>query len=177
MGNRIDTTKITGYETMSAEEKIAALEAYEVEPTVDNAENAKLKASLSKANTEAAEYKRKLNEKLSEQEKAEAERAEKEKSMQEELQTLRAEKRVSVYTNKLVEAGYDVATAKTMAANLPDGIGEDYFTSQKTFLENTKKQFEADSLKKQPSLTDGKPLTKEDLTSAEDAKLDSYFGL
>lgn len=174
---RIDTTKINGYETMTAEEKIAALEAYEVEPVVDNTENAKLKALLSKANTEAAENKRKLNEKLTEQEKLEAERAEKEKAMQEELQTLRAEKRVSTYTNKLVEAGYDVATAKSMANSLPDGIGEDYFTSQKTFLENTKKQIEADSLKKQPSLTPGKPVTKSDLDSAEDAKLNGWFGL
>lgn len=174
---RIDTTKINGYETMTAEQKIAALEEYEFEPVVDNTENAKLKALLSKANTEAAENKRKLNEKLTEQEKLEAERAEKEKAMQEELQTLRAEKRVSTYTNKLVEAGYDVATAKSMANSLPDGIREDYFTSQKTFLENTKKQYEADSLKKQPGLTPGKPLSKEDLAKAEDAKLDSYFGL
>lgn len=174
---KIDTTKITGYENMTAEEKIAALEAYEVEPVVDNAELAKYKALLSKANTEAAENKRKLTEKMTEQEKLEAERAENEKKMQEELQTLRAEKRVSVYTNKLVEAGYDVTTAKAMAVNLPDGIGEDYFTSQKTFLENTKKQYEADSLKKQPGLTEGKPLTKEDLAKAEDAKLDRYFGL
>lgn len=135
------------------------------------------KRALTRSNTEAAENKRKLLEKMSEQEKAEAERAEKEQAIQEELKTLRAEKRVSTYTNKLIEAGYDVATAKTMASSLPDGIGEDYFTSQKTFLENTKKQYEADSLKKQPKLTEGKPLTQSELSQADDAKLNSYFGL
>lgn len=141
------------------------------------AELERTKKALTKSNTEAAENKRKLLEKMSEQEKAEAQRAEEQKAMQEELNTLRAEKRVSTYTNKLVEAGYDIATAKSMANALPDGIGDEYFASQKTFLENTKKQYEADSLKKQPSLSGGKPVTTSDLDSAEDAKLDSYFGL
>ena len=177
MMKKIDTTKIEGYESMSAEEKIAALESYEVDDASDNTEIEKYKKLLTKANTEAADYKRKLNEKLSEQERAEAERAEAEKATQEELKQLRAEKRVSVYTTKLVEAGYDTATAKTMANSLPEGLGEDYFTSQKTFLENKTKEIEANALKKQPPLTGGKPVDAQDVKSAEDAKLDKYFGL
>ena len=177
MSRRIDITKIEGYDSMSAEEKIAALENYEVDDTPDNTEVEKYKKLLTKANTEAADYKRKLNEKLTEQEKAEAERAEAEKATQEELKQLRAEKRVSVYTTKLVEAGYDTVTAKTMASSLPDGLDDNYFASQKTFLENKTKEIEANALKKQPTLTGGKPVDAQDVKSAEDAKLDKYFGL
>lgn len=56
---KIDTSKITGYAEMSAEDKLKALEAFEYE---DNAaELEKQKAAVSKANSEAAEWKRKHN--------------------------------------------------------------------------------------------------------------------
>lgn len=175
---KIDTTRIEGYETMTAEEKLAALESYEFEePVQDTSEVEKYKSLLTKANTEAADYKRKLKEKMSEQERAEAERAEAEKATREELNTLRAEKRVSVYTNRLVGAGYDLETAKVMATSLPEGLEDSYFESQKTFLENKQKQIEADLLKKQPTLTGGKPLAGEDIQKEQDAKLRSYWGL
>lgn len=141
------------------------------------AELDRTKKALSKTNTEAAENKRKLIEKMSEQERLEAERAENEKAIQEELKQLRTEKRVSTYTNRLIEVGYDLDTARKMANTLPEGVGEDYFTSQKTFLENKQKQIEADVLKKQPSLTSGKPLEGDDVTKEADARLASYFGL
>jgi hypothetical protein len=52
---RIDTAKIENYETMSAEDKLKALEEYEFEtPTPkENDEVTKLKAALSKANSDA----------------------------------------------------------------------------------------------------------------------------
>ena len=55
----------------------------------DNTELTKLKAALSKANSEAAEYRRLLREKQTEQERIEADRLEQEKAMREELETLR----------------------------------------------------------------------------------------
>ena len=64
---KIDTSKITGYAEMSAEDKLKALEAFEYE---DNAaELEKQKAAVSKANSEAAEWKRKHNALLGEDEK------------------------------------------------------------------------------------------------------------
>ena len=61
---KIDTSKITGYAEMSAEEKLAALEAFEIEaPKSGTDETEKLKAALSKANSEAAEWKRQFREK------------------------------------------------------------------------------------------------------------------
>jgi chromosome segregation ATPase len=95
---KIDTSKIDGYAEMTAEDKLKALEEYEIETPKDNSEEInKLKASLSKANSDAAEWKRQFREKQSEQERAEAERAEREKAVEDELRTLRRDKTVSGY--------------------------------------------------------------------------------
>lgn len=135
------------------------------------------KRALTRSNTEAAENKRKLLEKMSEQEKAEAERAEKEQAIQEELKTLRAEKRVSSYTAKLIEVGYDSATAQAMAQKLPENLDDSFFASQKTFLENKQKEIETNLLKKQPPLTGGQPLDGQVAKDEAYAKTAKWFGL
>ena len=90
---KIDTSKITGYAEMSAEDKLKALEAFEYE---DNAaELEKQKAAVSKANSEAAEWKRKHNALLGEDEKKKQEQEEKFTNMEKELSELREAKRVS----------------------------------------------------------------------------------
>ena len=53
---KIDTSKITGYADMTAEEKLKALEEFEIETPKDNGDEVtKLKTALSKANSDAAE--------------------------------------------------------------------------------------------------------------------------
>ena len=71
---KIDTTMIEGYETMSAEDKLKALEEYEFETPApkENDEVTNLKAALSRANSERAEWKRQFREKQTEAERAEA---------------------------------------------------------------------------------------------------------
>ena len=52
---KIDTSKITGYSEMSAEDKLKALEGFEFdEPKHDSGETDKLKAALSKAKSMVA---------------------------------------------------------------------------------------------------------------------------
>ena len=68
------TEKIEGYESMSAEEKLAALEQLEIEEHDDS----KLKKALNDATAEASKYKKELKEKMSEAERLETERKEKE---------------------------------------------------------------------------------------------------
>nr|DAE04982.1 MAG TPA: hypothetical protein [Siphoviridae sp. ctO0R2] len=78
---KIDITKIEGYDKMTPEEKLAALEAFEYE---DNSfELEKYKNAASKANSEAAEWRKKHNALLSEEEQ-------KKQANEEELTTLRA---------------------------------------------------------------------------------------
>ena len=113
---------------MSADEKLKALEEYEFDapsPKDNGEEVTKLKAALSKANSDAAEWKRQFREKQTEQERAEAERAERDAASQAELNKYRTESRVNSYRAKLIESGYDAQTAQTMAEKLPEGIGDD----------------------------------------------------
>ena len=82
----MDTSKIEGYADMTAEQKLAALEAYEPEviPT-ESPEVEKLKRTISKINSEAADYKKQLRERQTEAERAEAEAAEQRKMMEEQI--------------------------------------------------------------------------------------------
>lgn len=95
---KIDTSKIEGYANMTPEQKLAALEGFEYED--NSAELEKQKNALSKANSEAAEWKRKHNALLSEEEKKKQEDADKLAQMEQELADLRKGKTVSEYKAK-----------------------------------------------------------------------------
>lgn len=84
---KIDTTKIAGYSDMSAEEKLAALEAFEYEDSVPDLQ--RYKDAVTRANREAAEMKRKYQETLSKDEQAEAQKKEEFERMQTELEALK----------------------------------------------------------------------------------------
>ena len=155
---KIDTTKITGYAEMSAEEKLKALEEFEIEAPKDNsAEVTNLKEALSKANSQAAEWKRQFREKQTEQERSEAERAEREKAVEDELRSLRRDKAVSGYVAQCLALGYDKDLALRAAEAMADGDAATVFACQQDFLDNKKKELEAAALGKQPPITPGKP--------------------
>lgn len=145
---KIDTSKITGYAEMSAEDKLKALEAFEYE---DNAaELEKQKAAVSKANSEAAEWKRKHNALLGEDEKKKQEQEEKFANMEKELSELREAKRVSEFKAKFIAQGYDEALAEDTAKALADGDSAKVFANQSKFLEEYAKKVKADAIKKTP---------------------------
>lgn len=155
---KIDTTKIEGYATMSAEEKLAALEGFEFEnpaPSAPSDEVTKLKTMLSKANSEAADWKRQLRERQSEAEREAAERAEADAKLREELETLKQEKAVSGYKAKYLEVGYDAETAERSAKAMLDHDYGTIFADMKAFIENRTKDIEAKALNKQPGLSAG----------------------
>lgn len=175
---KIDTAQITGYAEMSAEEKLAALEGYEFEtpkPSTDEAE--KLKAALSKANSEAAEWKRQFREKQTEQERQEAERAEREKAVEEELRGLRREKTVSGFVAQCLSLGYDKDLALRAAEAMADNDAATIFACQQEFLEAKQKELEATALNRQPKLTSGAPPVAGAKDKDEINKTRSYFGL
>lgn len=141
------------------------------------AENAKLKQATDKACGEAAEFKRQLREKQTEAERAEAERAEKEAATLAELEKYRTESRINGYKTKLMESGYDLETAASMAAQLPEGVGDDFFAKQKAFMENKAKSIEAELLNKQPKLSQGGGLTQKDIDKSEYEQMRKWAGL
>ncbi len=152
---KIDLAKIPGYAEMSAEQKIAALEAFEVESAPPADDIAKLKNALQKANSEAAENKRLLREKQSEAEKAEADREEANKKMLEELNALKREKSISDYTAQFVSVGYPADLAKSSAEAAADGNFATIFKNMTSFIENHDKDIKANVLKQTPSPVGG----------------------
>ena len=153
---KIDTTQIEGYESMSAEEKLKALEDFEYED--HSAELQRQKNLLSKANGEAAEWKRKHNELLSDDEKKKAEQKEKEEefnSMKDEIASLKKEKLVSEHKAKFLAAGYDEELATETAQAIADGDTAKLFANQQKFLTAHDKNIEAELLKKTPRNGEG----------------------
>lgn len=177
---KIDTSLIRNYADMSAEEKIQALEGYELEApkTEDHGDEiTKLKAALSKANSDAAEWKRQFREKQTEQERAEAERAEREKAVEEELRGLRRDKTVSGYVAQCLALGYDKELALKAAEAMADNDAAAILACQQTFLEGKQKELEAAALNKQPTLTSGSPPTAKQAEIEAQNKLREVMGL
>ena len=175
---KIDTSKITGYAEMSAEEKLKALEEYEIETPKDNTtEVNNLKEALSKANSQAAEWKRQFREKQTEQERAEAERAEREKAVEEELRGLRRDKTVSGYVANCLALGYNKDLAQRAAEAMADNDAAAIMACQQEFLEAKEKELEEKALNKQPTLTSGSPPTAGQADKEALNKTRSYFGL
>jgi len=176
---KLDTTKITGFDEMSAEDKVKALLDFEIEtPEPKESEDvAKLKNALSNANTDAAEWKRKYRSTLDEKERAEAERAEREKAVEEELRGLRRDKTVSGYLANCLSLGYDKDLAQRAAEAMADNDAAAIMECQREFLEAKTKELEAAALNKQPTLTAGAPPTSAEAEKTEANKLRRYAGL
>ena len=143
----------------------------------ENAEIAKLKAALSKASSDAAEWKRQLREKQTADEREKAERAEQEQAMREELETLRKEKRVSDYTGKCLALNMDADLAGKIANALADGNMDSVFDCLRAFVEATKTRLNNEALNRQPGLSAGIPPTTNTVGDEEYAKLCRYAGL
>lgn len=152
------SSKIEGYESMSAEEKLKALEALEV----DEDEVSKLKKLLNDANSEASTYKKKmkekeaeLNSKLTEQEKAEKERAEKEAEKDALLNQLLREKTVAEHKANFLKVGYDEDSADKSANAIADGDFKTLFDSLGQFIAERDKQLKVKQMDSTPLPTGG----------------------
>lgn len=146
---KIDVTKFEGYENMTPEEKVALLEGFEYDD--NSSELERYKNAASKANSEAAEWKKKHNALLGEEEQ-------KKQAADEELTALRAkveemekEKLLSGHKAQFLALGYDEALADSTAKALVDGDITKVFAAHKKFLENHDKALKADLLKGTPT--------------------------
>lgn len=159
---KIDTSKIEGYADMTAEEKLAALEAYDVDMS-----GFVKKELMDKAASEAAAYKKQLREKLSADEQAKAEQDEAFKSMQAELETLRTEKAIDANTKKWMSLGYDEKLATETAKAMVSGDTEKVFANHAKFIAEKEKNLRAQLLKDTPAPPSGegsKGMTKEEFS-------------
>lgn len=169
---KIDTSKIEGYAGMTAEQKLAALEAYD-HPDPDYTGYVK-KEALDRATSEAAEWKRKHNALLTEDEKKKQEDADALAAITKERDELKKEKTVSDYKAQYLAQGYPDKLASETAQALADGDTAKVFANQQKFLEEYAKTVRADTLKKMPKPGSGgtgsdTPMTKADIMKIKDS--------
>lgn len=165
---KIDTTKIEGYDKMTPEEKLKALEAFEYEDNSESlkAEVEKYKNASSKANSEAAEYKRQLKEKMSAEEVKAKEETEKMEKLQEEHDALLKKVSLSENKAKFLALGYDDALAGETAEALVNGDMDKVFANQKKYQESLEKKVRSDVLKDTPNPAPGSG-AKSDITKEQ----------
>lgn len=157
---KIDVSKIEGYADMSAEDKLKALEAYDV-PDPDYSGYVP-KEQFDKTASELAAKKKELRDKLTDDEAAKQKEQEERESMQKELDALRRESAVSKNKAKLIGLGYEEALAEETAEAMADGKLDKVFANQKKHLEAFEKKVRAEALKNTPKPTpdgDSKTMT------------------
>lgn len=163
--------QIENYESMTPEEKVAALEAYE--PDMSDWVR---KSVADKHASEAADYKKKWRDALSEDEAKKAQEAEERAAI-----IARAEKAehalaVSGYEKAYLAMGYDAKLAQSTAEALAKGDMDTVFKNQKIHADVREKALRTELLKGTPTPAAGKTddgMTKEKyskLTLAEKAE-------
>lgn len=142
---KIDITKIEGYAAMTPEQKIAALESYDV--AAPDMSRFVSKETYDKAAAEAAAWKRKVRESQTEDEK----KAEADRERDEELKSLKRRVAISDNAKSLLKSGYDADNAEKAAAALYDGDNEAFFSIQQSVMESARKSAVADKMNKTPA--------------------------
>lgn len=98
-------------------------------------ENAKLKRATDKATSEAADFKKKYNATLSEQERASQEKAEEQARRDERLAELERENSIHKFTEQFLDLGYDKESAISAATAQVDGDVDTLFRLQKKIID------------------------------------------
>ena len=152
---QIDVTKIEGYAEMTPEQKVAALEAFTYEDNASEVE--RYKNAASKSNSEAAEWKRKHNALLSEEEQNRIARDEELNALREQVAAMTKERTISEFKAEFLAIGYDETTASDAAKALADGDAKKLFGHIRKNDEARIKQIRSDILKDTPKPEGGKP--------------------
>lgn len=170
---KIDTALIEGYADMSAEEKLKALEGYEYDDHA--AELDAQKRAVTKANSEAAEWKRKHNALLTEEDRRKQEQEEKLSGMEQELQELREGKRISEFQSQFLAQGYEESLALETAQAMVKGDTATVFANQKKFLDEYAKKVRADAIKGTPKPKGGGPAAQDWTKQIDEARARGDF--
>lgn len=133
-------------EGMTVEEIAAALEKVEM-PKDQSAEIASLRETISKKNSEAADWKKKYHDTLDEAGKKAAEAEEQAKKDAEELATLRKQTAVAGYKASYLAMGYSEELAADTAEALYNGDSAKLFENQRKHVESVEKKAREEALR------------------------------
>lgn len=136
---------IENYETMSTEEKLAALEAYEPDMS-----GYVLKTTFDKTASDLAAAKKSLKERMTEEEAQKAKEAEERAALLARLEELEREKSVNGYVSSYLAMGYDEKMARSSAEALVAGDMAKVFEIQKNHAANREKALRTELLKQTP---------------------------
>lgn len=145
---KISTEKIEGYKDMTLEQKLAALESYEIDEPDYSGYVAK--EVFDKTASELASSKKQLREKMSAEEIKAKEDAEKMEALIKERDALLREKTVAKHKANYLALGYDEKLADETAEALAQGDLDKVFANQKKHTESVEKRIRADVLKTTP---------------------------
>ena len=169
---KIDVTRIEGYDDMTLEDKVAMLEGYDI-PEPDMSGYVK-KETFDKAASETAEWKRKYNSLLSEEEQRTVARDEELQELRREVEEGRIERQVAEIKTQYLEVGYDGEMAEEIARATVAGEHGKVFQIHKRFLDARDKKVEAELIARTPRPTGAgvstspKPMTKEEIVAIKD---------
>lgn len=150
---KINVSEIEGYAEMTPEDKLKTLEEFEIaEPDYSGYVK---KDVFDKTASELAAEKKKLREKLSEDEIAKQQEKEEREKLQADYEKLLRETSVSKNKAKLLALGYEEKLADETAEAMADGDTEKVFTNQKKHLEAVEKKVRAEALKNTPKPAPG----------------------
>lgn len=179
------TELIEGYADMTAEEKLAALEALE-QPQADTSEVEKYKNAFNKSSHELAELKKankaleeEKKSKMTEDELAEAERQEllkelkdENENLKDENENLKREKAVSEAKAQYIALGYSEELAAKTANALYEGDTASVIEAAKTYRKTLEQSIRKDITKGNPTPDSkgnpGKPVTRADILAVKD---------
>ena len=126
---KIDVTQIEGYAEMSAEDKLKALEGFDI-PDPDYSGYVK-KDVFDKTASELAGVKKQLKDKMTDDEAAKQKEQEEREELQSKYDKLLRESEISKHKAKLLGLGYDEKLADETAEAMADGDMEKVFANQK----------------------------------------------
>lgn len=162
-----EETVVTNVETVETVEPQVAEKQKEKEPSVQDlmVEIAKLKREKDKASSEAADFKKKWKDSMTEAEKASMEKAEAQAQRDAEFESMKRQLSINDLTENFMDLGYPKDLAKKAATAQTDGDATTLLEAQKQFNAFQKKQWEEDFLASRPDVniggTSGKSYTKE----------------
>ena len=145
---KIDTSTIEGYESMTAEEKVATLEAATL-PDPDYTGYVK-KDQFDKVASDLAASKKKLKEQLSEEDRKKAEDAEEVQNLRNQVAELTKASTIAQYKANFIAQGYAEDLAADTAEAMYSGDTAKVFANNKTFLEEYAKTVRAEQMKGTP---------------------------
>ena len=168
-------------ENLTEEDLVSAIQAKL--SAADGAESEKtLKSMISKRNSEIADLKNKLKERMTAEEQAEAERVERINSLEAEVATYRREKDINAQYADYIGLGFGEDLALETATALVDGDLKKVTTNLKSFVtglvQDTQKQTLANAMKNISAPEGGnsaKVYTKEDLRKMNGAERYKFY--